>query len=86
MNVLITSKYDILTLEEGKSGKPHELEYRGAGLNVFMTGSYKPAQFSAAMNLINNFCEERHIPLHSIRRVKKPRPSRGIKTDTVSMF
>jgi len=85
-NILIECAYGMIELKEGASGARYELEWTGDGVKCYLTGKFSKQDYWAACNLLNNWCQDRNIPLHTVRRVKHQRKPKGRDTNTRSMF
>lgn len=58
-----------LVVREGKLPNARH-EWQADGLSVYIRGRFSVTLYATAANLLISYCQERHIPTHTIRRVK----------------
>lgn len=66
--ITIENKYGVMTVHEGIKLPKARLEWRGAGIEVYLKGSFANG-YDIAANLAMNYALSCHIPLISFRRV-----------------
>ena len=86
MRFVIECEFDVITVLDADNPPDHTLEWRGDGVLIYLKGKFNPTQYAQACNLVNNLCQDMHIPLYSVRRVKRTPPKRGRDTETKRMF
>lgn len=67
--ITIENKYGVMKVHEGKKLKKARLEWRAAGLEVYLKGSFAKG-YDVAANLAMNYCIACHIPVISLRRAE----------------
>lgn len=69
MLITIENKYGVLRVHEGVKLPKSRLEWRGAGLEVYLKGPHA-ACYDQSANLAMNYALSIHVPVISLRRVK----------------
>lgn len=85
--ITIENKYGLLVVHEGQATKHSRLEWRGAGLEVYLVGSFA-SQYDQAANLAMNYAQSIHVPVTSMRRVgvSKSISRKKITSNSINMF
>lgn len=85
--ITIENRYGMLVVHEYQQAKNSRLEWRGAGIEFYLLGSFAK-EYDVAANLAANVCQEKHIPVASLRRVgvsKSPR-RKSQTSKSIDMF
>lgn len=62
-------------------------EWSGRLFKGYLVGRFGPREYARACELINNYCAEKGVPLHSVRRVRRTAGGKKpIETLTNKMF
>lgn len=67
--ITIENKYGVLCVHEGIKPKGARLEWRAAGLEVYLKGKFS-REYDVAANLAMNYAQSIHVPVISLKRVK----------------
>lgn len=62
------------------------LEWRGAGIEIYLMGKRNDIQYEQASNIAMNICLAHHIPVVSLRRQKSPAKKRANDTSSKRLF